>query len=105
FVPGAAAGSRPAGWSRGVGLLTPPRALWWLLTNVRFAMALLAVLCGVSLAGVLIPQVPLNIRGDSVMEHAWLDSKDHIFGPLTGPMDRLGLFDLFHTGWFAVLLA
>ena len=88
-----------------MGLLTPPRALWWLLTNVRFAMALLAVLCGVSLAGVLIPQVPLNVRGDSAMEANWLDSQEGRFGLLTAAIDRIGLFDLFHTGWFAVLLA
>ncbi len=93
------------GWSRGFGLLNPLRALWWLFTNVRFAIVLLAVLSMVSLLGVLLPQVPVPMRGDAVAEGAWLRSKEDTFGFLTGPMDRLGLFDIFHARWFAVLLA
>src|SRR5438132_4820177 len=96
---------RPLGWSRAFNLLNPLRAVWWLFTNVRFAMLLLALLPTVSLAGVLIPQVPLNIRGDAVQEADWLRLQHGHFGFLTAPMDKAGLFDLFHAQWFAVLLA
>ena len=101
-----AAGRRPvaAGWSRSFALLNPLRAVWWLFTSVRFAILLLAVLCAVSLVGVVVPQMPLAVRGDAVAERQWLDAKEGTFGFLTAPMDRLGLFDLFHAGWFAVLL-
>ena len=94
-----------AGWSRTFGLLNPPRAVWWLCTNVRFAILLLAVLSLVSLLGVVLPQVPLNVRGDSVAEADWLRVQEGRFGFLTDPIDRVGLFDVFHTSWFAVLMA
>src|SRR5437899_12616487 len=68
-------------------------------------MVLLAVLSAVSLVGVLLPQIPAAMRGDAVLETAWLRSKEGTFGFLADPMDSLGLFDLFHTRWFAVLLA
>lgn len=85
--------------------VNPLRAVWWLFANVRFGTALLALLALVSLLGVVIPQVPVNVRGDSVAEAQWLDSKGGALGVLADPMDALGLFDVFHAGWFAVLLA
>lgn len=86
-------------------VLNPLRAVWWLFTNVRFGTVLLALLALISLLGVVIPQVPVNVRGDSVAEAQWLDSKAGMFGFLTDPMDAIGLFDVFHAPWFAVLLA
>ena len=83
----------------------PLRAVWWLFTNVRFAIVLLVILCLVSLAGVLVPQLPSNVRGDAFAEARWLDSREGSFGFLAGPMDRLGLFDMFHAPWFAALMA
>lgn len=94
-----------AGWSRSVTLTSPLRAVWWLFTNVRFAILLLAVLSAISLLGVLLPQAPLNVRGDSVAEAAWLESQEGRFGPATEVIDRLGLFGVFHARWFAILLA
>jgi cytochrome c biogenesis protein ResB len=95
---------RPLGWSRAIGLLNPLRAVWWLFTSVRFATFLLALLVFVSLLGVIIPQVPLNVRGDAVAEQGWLNLQHGRFGFLTSPMDSLGLFDVFHARWFAVLM-
>ena len=100
-------GEKPAApvWARVAALvLNPLRAVWWLFTNVRFATALLAVLSLVSLLGVLIPQMPLNVRGDSVAEAQWLTSREGTFGLLADPMDAIGLFDVFHAGWFAMLM-
>ncbi len=94
-----------SGWSRTLGLLNPLRAVWWLFTNVRFAIVLLVALALVSLLGVLLPQVPLNVRGDAVAEADWLKFQEGKFGVLTTPIDRAGLFDLFHASWFAALLA
>ena len=99
-------GSRPArGWTRSLGVINPLRAVWWLFTNVRFAILLLVVLTLISLAGVLIAQMPANVRGDAVLEADWLAEKEGTFGFLTDPMDAVGLFDVFHTSWFTVLLA
>ena len=97
--------SSSRGWSRSFGLLNPLRAVWWLFTNVRFAVVLLAVLCALSLLGVVLPQMPLNVRGDLVAEQQWLDVQEGRFGFLTPVLDRAQLFDVFHARWFAVLLA
>ncbi len=93
------------GWTRSLGFLNPLRAVWWIFTNVRFAVLLLVVLTVVSLAGVLIAQMPLNVRGDAVLEAEWLAEKEGTYGFLTNPMDAVGLFDIFHASWFSVLLA
>ncbi|MEX0683723.1 MAG: cytochrome c biogenesis protein ResB [Dehalococcoidia bacterium] len=95
----------PRSWSRSFGLINPLRAVWWLFTNVRFAIVLLLTLVVVSLVGVLVPQMPANVRGDALLEAGWLADKEDTYGFLTDPMNSLGIFDLFHTGWFALLLA
>src|SRR6266508_1043876 len=97
--------SSSRGWSRSFGLLNPLRAVWWLFTNVRFAVVLLAVLCALSLLGVVLPQMPLNVRGDVVAEQRWLDVQEGRFGFLSPVLDRAQLFDVFHARWFGVLLA
>ncbi len=101
----AADSRRPVSWSRTLGLLNPLRAVWWLFTNVRFAILLLVVVAAAGVVGVVVPQVPLSVRGDAVAEADWLNLQEGRFGFLTQPMDRLGLFDIFHARWFAVLLA
>jgi cytochrome c biogenesis protein ResB len=93
------------GWARSLGLVNPLRTVWWLFINVRFAIVLLVALTLVSLAGVLIAQVPANVRGDAVLEADWLAEKEGTYGFLTDPMDALGLFDIFHASWFGALLA
>lgn len=93
------------GWARSLGLVNPLRTVWWLFINVRFAIVLLVALTLVSLAGVLIAQMPVGVRGDAVLEADWLAEKEGTYGFLTHPMAGLGLFDIFHTSWFGALLA
>jgi cytochrome c biogenesis protein ResB len=102
-LPRKAAGD--TGWSRSITLLGPLRAVWWLFTSLRFATVLLVALSVLSLVGVLIPQVPSAIRGQPALEEMWLKGKEDDLGFLATVMDRLGLFDIFHAGWFSVLLA
>jgi cytochrome c biogenesis protein len=96
---------RGAGWTRTFNLVNPLRAVWWLFTNVRFAIVLLALLTIVSLVGVLVPQMPASVKGDTMLERAWLEGQHDNFGFLTDGMDALGLFQLFSQRWFAILLA
>lgn len=96
---------RSSSWSRTLNLVNPLRAVWWLVTNVRFAIVLLMVLALVSLLGVLVPQIPDNVRGDAGAESTWLDTQDGRFGFMVSPMDRAGVFDVFHQRWFGLLLA
>lgn len=97
--------SHSASWTRTLSLVNPLRAVWWLFTNVRFAIVLLAALAVVSLAGVLVPQMPGNVKGDEMLERAWLQSQHENFGFLTDGMDAIGLFNVFSQRWFALLLA
>ncbi len=93
------------GWTRTVSLINPLRAVWWLFTNVRFAIVLLALLATVSLVGVLVPQMPATVKGDEMLERAWLENQRGSFGFLTDSMDAIGLFEVFSQRWFAFLLA
>jgi cytochrome c biogenesis protein len=92
-------------WTRTVSLINPLRAVWWLFTNVRFAILLLALLTAVSMIGVLVPQMPATVKGDEMLERAWLQSQRGNFGFMTDPMDSIGLFEVFSQRWFALLLA
>ena len=75
----------------------PLRAIWMLLTNVKFALALVffAMLSG--LLGVLIPQIPPEVRDNEVARTSWLELKRLDFGIWFEPLEALALFDVFHS--------
>jgi cytochrome c biogenesis protein len=79
--------------------------IWRLLTSVRFAVFFIGALALVGLAGVLIPQIPEAMRGNPVAVDAWVQAQEGTFGPLTQPMHRLGLFNVFNARWFLIALA
>ncbi|MCC6958826.1 MAG: cytochrome c biogenesis protein ResB [Dehalococcoidia bacterium] len=78
----------------------PLRTVWDLLTNVKFALLLVGTALVAGLVGVVLPQVPGPMRGNPAARSAWIALREQSYGPLTGPMDRLGLFDVFHSTWF-----
>lgn len=77
------------------------RAVWRLLTSVRWALILLAFLALAGLLGVLLPQIPSTVRGDGAAVSDWLNVQRGKFGVFTDPFYRLGFFDVFHARWFA----
>src|SRR5689334_22859647 len=79
----------------------PVKGLWRMLTSVRFALGLIAFLALASLLGIVIPQLPVPMRGNAAAEAAWLEFQRGRFGFLTTPMERLGLFEVFRSLWFA----
>jgi cytochrome c biogenesis protein len=83
----------------------PLRLLWRGLVSVRFALGLIGFLALASLAGVLIPQLPVEMRGNPAAEAGWLEFQRGKFGFLTDPMDALGLFQVFRSLWFISGLA
>jgi cytochrome c biogenesis protein ResB len=83
----------------------PLRLLWRGLTSVRFALALIGFLALATLLGALIPQLPVEMRGNPAAVSAWLDFQERRFGVLTDPMHRLGLFQVFRSLWFMTGLA
>lgn len=80
--------------------LDPLRTTWQLLTNVKFALVLVGLALSAGLIGVVLPQVPGPMRGNPPARSAWLELREQTYGPLTGTMDNLGLFDVFHSAWF-----
>tara|TARA_B100000029_G_scaffold502115_1_gene576815 strand:- start:9827 stop:11509 length:1683 start_codon:yes stop_codon:yes gene_type:complete len=81
----------------------PLRALWMLLTNVKFALALVFAAVFSGLLGVLIPQIPAEARENTVARAAWLELKHIDFGVWFEFLNALALFDVFHSAWFISL--
>ena len=65
---------------------------------------LIGFLAFAALLGVLIPQLPPEMRDNPAAEAAWLNLQEGKFGFLTDPMYRLGLFQLFRSVWFIAAL-
>jgi len=89
----AANAARPSG-------LDPFRTIWNLLTNVKFAVVLVGTAAFAGLLGVVFPQLPGPMRTNTAARAAWLEAHRSDFGVFTTPLDRMGLFDVFHTAWF-----
>ncbi|MFZ2511648.1 MAG: cytochrome c biogenesis protein ResB [Gordonia sp. (in: high G+C Gram-positive bacteria)] len=83
----------PSVWDR--WLLRPARKLWRELTSMRTALALLFLLAVAAIPGALLPQRGLN-EGKTAQYIA-----DR--GQLGVWMDRVGLFDVFASGWFTAI--
>ena len=90
---------------RADGGIDPFRWLFRVLTSVRFALILIGFLALAALLGVLLPQVPSQMRGNAAAEAAWVDFQEGKFGFLTDSMYRIGLFTIFRSTWFVAGLA
>lgn len=77
----------------------PFARLFYLLTSIRFAILNIALVAVGAILGVVIPQMPGFVRTDSALRGDWVRSHD-AYGPFTTPMDRLQLFEVFHSWWF-----
>ena len=97
------AATRTVQRSAGLGRLDPLRALWRLLTNVKFAMLLVATAAAVGMLGVLIPQLPAEMRGNPAAQSAWFALQRDDYGSFAEPMRRWGLFDIYRQWWFFAL--
>ncbi|NJD63895.1 MAG: cytochrome c biogenesis protein ResB [Chloroflexi bacterium] len=82
------------------GGLDPLRWAWQLLTIVKFALFLVGLALVAGMVGVVLPQVPGPMRANPAARSAWIELRRETYGPLTGPMDALDLFDVFHSAWF-----
>ena len=82
------------------GGLDPFKFAWDLLTNVKFALFLVGLALVAGIVGTIIPQVPAPMRDNLAARSAWLELQRQDYGSFTGTMDRLQLFDIFHSAWF-----
>lgn len=87
------------------GSFDPFHVVWSLLCNVKFALLLVGVAGLACMLGVLLPQVPIPMRGNPAARRAWLELQRQQFGPFTDLMDRWYLFDIFQAPWFYGLWA
>ena len=78
----------------------PLRFTWQLLTNVKFALLLVGTAAAACLLGVVLPQLPGPMRSNVAARSAWLEMQRGQYGFLTDTMNRLQLFDVFHSVWF-----
>ncbi|WP_375497256.1 cytochrome c biogenesis protein ResB [uncultured Jatrophihabitans sp.] len=76
-------------------LIRPLRSVWRRLTSMRTALILLFLLALGAVPGSLLPQRPLNASKTSTY------IKDH--GAWGTFLDRLGMFDVFGSAWFAAI--
>lgn len=92
------------GIQRAMRGFNPIRAIWWLFGSVRWAIAVIVLIVALSLLALFLPQMPEAARGDTLAEAQWVALQADKFGPLADWMHRVGLFDVFRSRWFAVLL-
>src|SRR3954454_16082796 len=77
---------------------------WSLLCSVRFAVVLILLLAAATTLGTTIPQISPGLR-DFPLDYADFLSRAYArFGPLAGAMDWAGLFDLFNSFWYRLLI-
>lgn len=87
--------------------LTKRRAFaapWRVLSSVRVAAMVILLLAGVSIVGLLVPQVPPAVGQNSALAENWLNEQRDNFGAAVPIMDDAGLFNVFHTWWFYSIL-
>jgi ResB-like family len=79
----------------------PLSMFWRFLATPQVLMVLLGLLALTLTLGTLIPQIPPQALADP---QAWLAVQPGIFGKSSGLIHALGLFDVYHSLWFHLLL-
>jgi cytochrome c biogenesis protein len=79
--------------------------LWHLLTSMRVAMILMIILAALCVIGSLLIQVPTGLDSDPLSKQQWLDTVRPKYGGWTNVLDALGLFNIFNSIVFRVLVA
>lgn len=85
-------------------------AAWRLLTDVRFAVLLITLLAVAGLVGTLVRQFPVTVGDDPARYAVELATMQRAWGNLpmgsaiVDTFDRLGLFSVFSTPWFLMLM-
>ena len=100
--------ARPRG--RMTALAHPGRAIYGLLTSVRFAVVQIVAIALVGVVGIMVRQLPgvaFRSSADYAEQMAILRARvEPALGPLpTDLFEALGLFRVFTAGWFTALLA
>jgi len=84
---------------------TLARRVWRWLGSIRVAVILLIAVTLAALIGTLFPQLPPEVAADPVAHADWMTLVRDRYGGLTRFYQALGLFDVYHSAWFLLLLA
>jgi cytochrome c biogenesis protein len=79
--------------------------LWNFLSSMRFALVLMLLLAALGVVGALVIQAPPGIVADPTAKAEWLNEIRPRFGGWTDPMDAIGLFNVFNSLIFRILVA
>ena len=79
--------------------------LWRFLSSMRFAMVLMLALAALGVVGALVIQAPPGVVADPAAKADWLNEVRPRFGGWTGPMDTVGLFNIFNSLIFRAVIA
>lgn len=80
------------------------RRIWRWLGSIRVAVILLIALALATLIGTLFPQLPPEITTDPSAFADWMTLAQDRYGALVRLYHGLGLFDVFHSTWYLLLL-
>lgn len=80
-------------------------ALWHFLSSMRVAMVIMLVMAGLAVLGAIVMQAPAGIAASPEEMKGWLDEVRPKYGGWTGIMDALGLFNVFNSIGFRILVA
>ncbi len=80
----------------------PLSVLWHIVTTPQTLLILMGLVALTLAAGSLIPQIPPQAGNDP---QAWLATQPGFWGQQNGLIRALGLFDLYRSWWFRLLLA
>ncbi len=78
--------------------------VWALFGSQRLAFILILALALASLIGVLLVQAPAWAQADSVSHARWLTQVQPKYGGFTDAFNALGLFEVFGSWWFRLLI-
>jgi cytochrome c biogenesis protein len=78
--------------------------LWHFLTSMKFAIVIMLVLAVAAIVGALVIQAPAGVVDDAQARNEWLAGVRPRWGALTDPMATLGIFWIFSTLWFRLLV-
>jgi len=82
-----------------------PRKAWRTLCSIKLTVILLSAILLISLLGTLFPQLTMEIEADDVADAGWVAAVQDKYGTLSEAYRILGLFNIYGSPLFLLLLA
>ena len=82
------------------------KKLFHLIKSVRLAVTLIFLLAAISLAGVFLPQIPVNIASSPTGYAWWVENIAYgELGDIAYTLQPLGFFHIYRSAWFIAVAA